>query len=225
MKSQVKPATSVRPAALGKSAVPVRKKRARATTAAHDEKKLEIIAACASLFDRVGYHGTSMQMLADEVGLGKPTLYHYFASKSDILYEMHQLHIDALISGLEPCDEQSDAQPADLMEKACAYTLREIAQHPGYVRAFMDHYTELEGKQRTEMRKRRREYFARITCIIRTGIEKGKFQKVDPELASLAFVGMCNWAYKWYPRMASETPPEKMAKSLCQIFLGGLNKH
>lgn len=199
------------------------KKRPRATTAAHDQKRLEIIEHCAMLFDRVGYHGTSMQMLADEVGLGKPTLYHYFSSKNDMLYEMHQLHIDALINGLEADKIGEETQPADLLEKACAYTLKEIAQHPGYVRAFMDHYTELEGTQRLEMRKRRQEYFSRITKIVSNGMANGKFRSFDPELVTLAFVGMCNWAYKWYPRMAAEHPPEEMAKSLCGIFLGGLN--
>ncbi len=197
-------------------------KRIRQTTAAHDEKRLEIIECCASLFDRVGFHGMSMQMLADEVGLGKPTLYHYFSSKNDILYDMHQMHIDALINGLQVDIESASTKPEELLEKACAQTLREIAQHPGYVRAYMDHYTELEGTQRIEMRKRRTEYFSRITSIISNGIASGRFRKVDVELATLAFVGMCNWAYKWYPKRADKTPPEKMAKSLCDIFLGGL---
>lgn len=206
-----------------KQAEPVTKKRTRATTAAHDEKRLEIIEHCAALFDRVGYHGTSMQMLADEVGLGKPTLYHYFSSKDDILYEMHQLHIDALIGGLEADAQIPDIQPAELLERACASTLRQIALHPGYVRAFMDHYAELQNEQRDKMRQRRNEYFTRMTDIIRSGIKSGQFNAVDPELATLAFVGMCNWAYKWYPRMADEIPPEKMAKSLCGILLSGLN--
>lgn len=198
------------------------KERVRRTTAAHDEKRLEIIERCAALFDRVGFHGTSMQMLANEVGLGKPTLYHYFASKNDILYEMHQMHIDALIHGLDADVESVGTKTAELLEKACAQALREIAQHPGYVRAFMDHHTELDATQRTEMRKRRTDYFARINGIISNGISSGKFRKVDHELATLAFVGMCNWAYKWYPKRADKTPPEKMAKSLCGIFLGGL---
>lgn len=203
---------------------PIPKKRIRQTTVAHDEKRLEIIEHCATLFDRVGFHGMSMQMLADEVGLGKPTLYHYFASKNDILYDMHQMHIDALINGLQVDIENASTKPAELLEKACAQTLREIAQHPGYVRAFMDHYSEIKGEQRIEMRKRRTEYFTRITNIISNGISSGKFRKVDVELATLAFVGMCNWAYKWYPKMADKTPPEKMAKSLCSIYLGGLTK-
>lgn len=199
-----------------------RPKRSRATSSAHDEKRNEIITACATLFDRVGYHGTSMQMLADEVGLGKPTLYHYFSSKGDLLYEMHQLHIDAMIGDLKTGAKIEEIQPEQLLERACASSLREIALHPGYVRAFMDHYAELEDKQREDISNRRREYFTRITDIVHAGIDSGRFTGFDPELAALAFVGMCNWAYKWYPRMANKVPPEKMAKQLCQIFLNGL---
>ena len=207
--------------AAANAVAPAKRKKPRATTAAHDDRRIEIIEHCAALFDKVGYHGTSMQMLADDVGLGKPSLYHYFRSKTDILYEMHQTHIDALIEGL-PAGDVADADPAQSLERAAFLTLRQIADHPGYVSAFMDHYRELEGKQRTEMRKRRREYLARITGIVKGGIDAGRFRNVDPDLATLAFLGMCTWAYKWYPRIAADNPPEKMAKNLCDIFLGGL---
>lgn len=216
--------TTSSPKAPAKTVLPARKKRVRATTAAHDEKRIEIIERCAALFDRVGYHGTSMQMLADEMGLGKPTLYHYFPSKTSILYEMHQLHIGSMIHVLEADLDARDLDAALLLEESCAISLRQISEHPGYVRAFMDHYSELEGKQRTEIRKKRDEYLERIKRIIGAGIASGQFKKVDPELATLAFLGMCNWAYKWYPRMADDHPPEKMAQMLCQIFLGGLSK-
>lgn len=192
--------------------------------AAHDEKRSEIISSCADLFDKVGYHGMSMQMLADEVGLGKPTLYHYFRSKADILFAMHQLHMDALLDSLT-AESAKSSDPGELLIQACADTLRQIAEHPGYVRAFMDHYGDLEGEHRNQIKKRRQEYFSRISAIISNGIASGKFrQECDPELTTLAFLGTCNWAYKWYPRMAGKTPPEKMARQLCGVLLEGLNR-
>jgi len=201
-----------------------KRKAARVPTQAHGDKRLEIIERCADLFDSGGYHRATMQMLADEMGLGKPTLYHYFASKTDILYEMHQMHIDAMLEGLAVGQDLKELDPAQLLENACAFSLQQIAEHPGYVRAFMDHYSELEGRQRSEIRRRREEYLSRITQIVRAGIDKGRFQDIDPELATLAFLGMCNWAYKWYPRMADDKPPAKMAKELCRIFISGLDR-
>lgn len=195
--------------------------RARVATAAHDEKRLEIIEHCAVLFEQVGYHGLTMQMLADEAGLGKPTLYHYFASKADILFEMLQLHIDAVIKAVAAVAEEC-SDPGEVLTQACIFSLREIAQHPGYVRAVMEHYGDLEGDHRAEIRKRRQAYFDLIGGVIEKGIESGHFRPSDPAITTLAFVGLCNWAYKWYPPMARKIPPEKMARILSRVFLDGL---
>ena len=89
----------------------------RQTTEAHDEKRNEILGHCATLFDRVGYHKASMQMLADEVGLGKPTLYHYFSSKSAILFAMHDAHMSALLAGLD--EERGSDDPLRRLHAAC----------------------------------------------------------------------------------------------------------
>jgi len=212
--------------ALTRKATPHRaakKKGDRATTAAHDDKRLEIMERCADLFDSGGYHRATMQMLADEVGLGKPTLYHYFASKTDILYAIHQKHIAALMEGLDS-DQRRGATPQELLLHACCDILEEIARHPGYVRAFFEHYGELEGPKRAEIRARRQEYFDKICGIIKSGIASGAFRKCDVEVTALGFLGMCSWAYQWYPPMVAKVPPQKLAETLCTPFLQGLNK-
>ncbi len=196
----------------------VRKKRQ--TTEAHDEKRNEILRHCANLFDKVGYHKASMQMLADEVGLGKPTLYHYFPSKNAILYAIHDAHMTTLLDGLG--EAGSVADPANVLRDACINILRQIAEHPGYVRAFMDHYGDLEGKMRKAIRDRRQIYFDRIQAVIVQGIEDGTFRDCDPALTTYSFLGMGNWAYKWYPPMAKKRSPEDVADALCKPFFDGL---
>lgn len=191
----------------------------RVRTEAHDEKRAMIIEGCASLFDKVGYHNTSMQMLADEVGLGKPTLYHYFPSKTAILYAIHDSHITGLLTRLE---SRKGEDCADILRWACVDALKEIEEHPGYVRAFMDNYQELEGEMKERIRTARRAYFNFIKDVIVSGAESGEFRKTDPVLSTYAFVGICNWAYKWYPAMAAKRSPEEVAAELCDPFLNGL---
>jgi len=191
----------------------------RKITEAHGEKRTEIIGHCAALFDKVGYHNTSMQMLADEVGLGKPTLYHYFPSKLSILYAIHDTHIRALLDGLREVGEQS---PLAALRAACIDILRQIADHPGYVRAFMDNYGDLEGEMRDRIRAARREYFETIRRLIEDGIARGEFRPCDTTLATYGFLGMCNWAYKWYPPLAPSRSPEEVADALCLPFFNGL---
>jgi len=194
-------------------------KKKRATTEAHDEKRAEIIEHCADLFDKVGYHNTSMQMLADEVGLGKPTLYHYFPSKIAILYAIHDMHIRALIDGLK---HEEGVDPVSSLRSACVDILGQIANHPGYVRAFMDNYEDLEGEMRDAIRAARRDYFESVKALIVEGIESGQFCACDPVITTYGFLGMCNWAYKWYPPMAAKQTPEQVADALCLPFFDGL---
>jgi TetR/AcrR family transcriptional regulator, cholesterol catabolism regulator len=193
--------------------------RIRVRTEAHDEKRALIIEGCATLFDKVGYHNTSMQMLADEVGLSKPTLYHYFPSKIAILYAIHDTHIMSLLRSLESLRGKD---PAVVLQLACVDILRQIATHPGYVRAFMDNYQDLEGEMKDSIRAARRAYFNGIRDVIIEGAESGQFRKTDPVLTAYAFLGMGNWAYKWYPPMAAKRPPEDVAAALCIPFLEGL---
>jgi AcrR family transcriptional regulator len=200
-----------------------KKKGTKTTTAAHDDKRLEIIARCADLFDSGGYHRATMQMLADEVGLGKPTLYHYFTSKTEILYAIHQMHIAALIEGLDS-EQRRGSTPEELLVHAARDILEEIAKHPGYVRAFFEHYVELEGAKRAEIRARRAEYFEKICGILHAGIAAGAFRKCDVEITAYGFLGMCSWAYQWYPSIAERIPPKKLAETLCATFLQGLRK-
>jgi TetR/AcrR family transcriptional regulator, cholesterol catabolism regulator len=191
----------------------------RPRTEAHDGKRAEIIQHCAALFDKVGFHNTSMQMLADEVGLGKPTLYHYFPSKLSILYAIHDSHIGALLDGLQ---HEPSSDPLLSLRAACIGILSQIATHPGYVRAFMDNYGDLEGEMRAAIRARRRDYFEGVKGIIVDGIARGRFRPVDPVIATYGFLGMCNWAYKWYPPMADTRSPEEVADALCAPFFDGL---
>ena len=73
-----------------------------------------------------------------------------------------------------------------------------------------------------EIRGARAEYFDGIKTIIVRGVESGCFVAKDPTITAYAFLGMCNWAYKWYPAVAAKRPPEEVATALCGPLLHGL---
>src|SRR3546814_5720500 len=59
-----------------------------------------------------------------------------------------------------------------------------------FVRAFMDHYEDLEGKMRDHIRAQRNAYLQRVRGIIEQGIANGHFRPCDPGLTTLGFLGM-----------------------------------
>ncbi len=76
--------------------------RARARPRDEEASRERILATAARLFARYGSAGMSMQMLADEVGLHKSTLFHHFSRKEELLHFMVQEELGRILSVVEP---------------------------------------------------------------------------------------------------------------------------
>jgi len=189
-------------------------------SAKRTNKREDIIQASADLFEKVGYHRATMQLLAEEVGLGKPTLYHYFKSKNEILYAIHQGTITQVLK-LHRTRVSKNLPPEDLLRGIASDMVAFIKKHPGYTRAFFDHIDELEPEHKQEIKAQRDEYMEATIDVIRQGIASGKFKDTDPRLATLAFFGMINWTYKWI-HTEKRASVNKLASHFCDLFLDGL---
>lgn len=51
-------------------------------------RRAEMLDMAAGMFAREGYHGTSMRDLAERAGINVASLYHYFQSKEEALFEV-----------------------------------------------------------------------------------------------------------------------------------------
>jgi len=63
-------------------------------------RREELLTVATKLFAARGYHGTRMDDVADAVGLNKATVYHYYASKSLILYDIYKGAADFTVDAL-----------------------------------------------------------------------------------------------------------------------------
>jgi AcrR family transcriptional regulator len=66
-------------------ATPVKGMSTRAAQA--ERTRQQILETAQRLFTELGYDATSLQMIADELGLTKAAVYYHFHAKSDILHE------------------------------------------------------------------------------------------------------------------------------------------
>jgi AcrR family transcriptional regulator len=100
--------------------------------AAHDRRRTEILEKAIQLFAARCYGGTDTQLLADELQVGKGTLYRYFQNKEElflaavehILGEMRE-RIDAAIAAV--------ADPLAVIRAGLLAYLTFFAEHPDYV--------------------------------------------------------------------------------------------
>jgi TetR/AcrR family transcriptional regulator, cholesterol catabolism regulator len=190
------------------------------TASAADMRRSQVIALAAELFDEHGYANVSMEQLAVAAGIAKPTLYHYFRAKDEILRGIHEAFIDLLLERQEE-RRQLALSPADLLLGAMTDILGLMETHRGHVRVFFEHYRELPDTVREEIRVKRVRYQNMVRDAVAEGIRTGVFREVDADIATMAVFGMCNWAYQWW-RPGSGADPAHTAQRIWDLVMRGL---
>jgi AcrR family transcriptional regulator len=180
----------------------------------------EILREAAHLFLESGYRGASMDAIAERVGIAKPTLYHYWRSKEDILYAIHKKYILPLLEQQRSYADRELA-PDDQLRRCVRDMMESISEDPGYVRSFIEHGRELSEERVAEVRQIGREHRHLIEEAITAGIEQGMFRKVNPAMGAYAVLGVASWATYWFQRGGSLSAGT-LGEELADILLNGL---
>jgi AcrR family transcriptional regulator len=159
------------------------------------KRREEILHAALRAFRTKGYHATTLDDIADHLGVRKTALYHYFPDKQTILYECHRESL-AEIERI-----MSEAQDLDTATDRLAHVIRE------HVRVMTDtlegsplafEVPALSGNRQSEVIAARDHYEHELRRIIDDGIKSKEFRKVDSKLAAFAILGAINWIARWY---------------------------
>jgi AcrR family transcriptional regulator len=86
-----------------------------------DEARERILAAAERCIDRHGIRKTTMDDVACEVGLSRPSVYRYFADRDDLLIELITRHARALIERARKSISRQSNLPDQIVE-AILYT-------------------------------------------------------------------------------------------------------
>jgi AcrR family transcriptional regulator len=114
--------TIVKPFERARRPVSVREQRQVASEAGLSKQR--VVAEAIRLADRDGVDGLSMRRLAGALGAGAMSLYHYVASKEELLDAM----IDVVFEQIELPPEQTDWQSA--MRRRAVSARQVLASHP-----------------------------------------------------------------------------------------------
>lgn len=196
----------------------------KASTKAHTDvavaRRNEIVMLAAELFNTHGVDRVSMVDIADAAGLAKPSLYHYFSSKEEILYTIHINLFDRLLGKLEE-RLASDLPPDQQLLGVFQDQFETLETHPGHIRVFFEHFRRLEPEYRSAVRASQRKYERLVEGILEEGAEKGYFRDVDIKIAMLGLFGMVNWAHYWYSPTGPYKPAE-LAEKFYKLFVLGV---
>lgn len=160
--------------------------------------KEPIVTAAAALFRERGFAATSMQEIADAVGLTRPALYYHFRNKEEILASLvEEVTLKSIRSALQLNAEPS-ADPSRILRTIVTTYALWILRHPQHFAVLSRDEHELPQQARDLQRKGRRELLDAFSRVLRSGIDSGRFRAVNPTVATLSIFGMCNWTVQWF---------------------------
>lgn len=198
----------------------VRPKRGRPSTR-HARRRDEMLRTAAGVFVERGYHGASMRDIAARLGVRQAAIYYYFPSKTAILEALCREGITAFVERLGAIY----AAPMPSEEKigrAIRAHLEPLLEQRFYVHAFLYQRRELPKSVRRPLDAQAHAYEALWRALIEEGQRSGEIAKdLDPQLTTLAILGMCNTVARW-SRPAAEFGLDRVAGEFARLVAHGL---
>jgi TetR/AcrR family transcriptional regulator, fatty acid metabolism regulator protein len=154
---------------------------------ASEEKRRLILDAAVRVFARKGYHSSRVGDIAAEAGVAHGLLYHYFASKEQLLETVFHESWSALLEAFARVAESDEPAPEQLRQVA-AILLRSWRRDPDLVRVLV---REVGRSQTLPARVDEiGSVFLAIEQIVERGQAAGELRGgIAPRLASWIFYG------------------------------------
>ncbi|HEX8920359.1 MAG TPA: TetR/AcrR family transcriptional regulator [Pyrinomonadaceae bacterium] len=189
-------------------------------SAPNNERLAEIYRTGAEIILRKGYDATSVNDIANALGMTKAGLYHYIHGKKELLF-------DIMNFGMEQLDKEV-VTPARAITDASARLRFMIANHAklvtrgqGAVTILVDEITALTPAQNRKITRHKRAYFDFLRDTLNELKAEGKLLDVDTTAAAFTLLGMVLWPSRWF-RPDGALTSEQVAEEIVKIAFHGM---
>ena len=185
----------------------------------------EIYRVAARIICEKGYDATSMNDIAEAVGITKAGIYHHIPGKKDLLFRIMNFGMDALEEQvIAPARAMEDAEQrlrAIIKNHVRLITSRSTPQGNNPVTIVVDEVAGLTPAHRRKIDQRKRAYVDLVRETLRELEKEGKLSEVDVTVAAFSLLGMILWLSRWY-NPGSRLGPDEISEEITRIALGGL---
>ena len=194
--------------------------RAQKKSAPNNERVAEIYRTAAQIILRKGYDATSVNDIANALGMTKAGLYHYINGKKELLFDIMNFGLGELDAEVaEPAARIED--PAARLRFAVSAHARLVTRGQGAITILVDEITALTPPQQRKITQRKRAYFDFLRGTLDELKAAGQLQDVDTTAATFSLLGMINWLSRWF-RQGGALTEEQAADQLVRIAFHGL---
>ena len=178
----------------------------------------------ASLIAKNGYAAMTMRDLSTALHTSLAGLYHYFANKEDLLFQLQYRTFAALLAQQQGIAEERGS-PDERLGRLITGHLRFYWQHTNELKACTFEMESLGPKPYALVEEIRRRYYrlmASAVAQVIDGAAVGMKETRQSRHATLFVFGMLNWIFMWYDPARHGTV-EQIGEEMRELLLDGLN--
>lgn len=185
-----------------------------------EARRRQILLGAARVFARKGYQTASMEDIAQEAGLAKGHIYHYFAGKEDIFSQIRATGVRRALDQLQAITVSGD--PPEVALRSALTEL--VASTFGPIEQFaivLADPPDLSPEYHEPVRTLQRQYESLFIGIIQDGIRSGVFVDDEPKLMAFTLIraalGVAIWyrpAGAWQPAWIIERVTNQLMRSV-----------
>lgn len=170
---------------------------ARTRAKDHDDKRAGLMETAARIFADDGYDRTSMAQLATECGVSKALIYHYYASKEALLFDIIDTHLGELLEAVEEADNP-EAEPEERLEGLVAGLLEAYRDADAKHKVQLGALSVLPSEQQEHLKGLERQLVLRFSDAVRALNPDAFDGRPLLKPVTMSLFGMLNWFYMWF---------------------------
>jgi TetR/AcrR family transcriptional regulator len=137
-----------------------------------------ILDAAQEVFATYGYHGATIDEVADRAGISKPNLHYYFKRKRDLYLAVLRRTLEIWLVPLRELDRTGD--PAVEIGNYIAQKVQLSRRYPAASRVFANEIVQGAPFLKRYLQTNLREVVERKAAVIQHWIDEGKLAPIDP---------------------------------------------
>lgn len=193
---------------------------ARPVAADHENKSRAILKAAAKLFASQGFDRTSINEIATECGVSKALVYHYYANKDQLLFEIIRAHLAELVAAVEIGERGTPRERLAAMINGLLEAYRHADEEHQIQISDMKRLPEAQKSELIALERQLVKAFSAALCDIQPGLA-GKPALLKPVTMNL--FGMMNWKFMWFRENGPISHEDYAAMVVTMIEAGAAN--
>jgi AcrR family transcriptional regulator len=188
--------------------------------ALYQKKKSVLLRTAAECFNTLGFKGTSLKYLAQQLNLTDAALYYYVSSKDELVFLCYEKAFELGERTLERAIRDG-ANGREIIKLFIEYGIEVMVGEEGPV-AVISEIPSLSAKYRDGLMDRAARHTGRVTEQIRKGVADGSIAPCNAVLVCEVILGSLDWLPKWY-RPEAGYDVEEVKRAYTQTILLGLD--